>query len=86
MSAIDRAAFSGGLFFAAGLAGVYWLYIMDFAKPLYQQLAGSTFSDQWALLKWAFPTACLLLMLVAGLYLVFGGVQEERTVEVRRRR
>lgn len=86
MSSMKRAAFSGGLFFGAGLAGIYWLYLMDTANPLYQQLAGSTFNDQWALLKWVFPTACLVLMLVAGLYLVFGGVQEERTVEVRRRR
>lgn len=86
MSTLNRAAFSGGLFTAAGVAGVWWLYIMDTAKPLYQQYAGNTFADAWNLLKWAFPTACLILMFAAGLYLVYGGVQEEKTRNVRRQR
>jgi len=86
MSTLTRAAFSGGLFVAAGMAGVWWLYVIDTAKPLYQQYAGSTFADQWALLKWAFPTACLILMFIAGAYLIYGGVQEEKVRNVQRRR
>jgi len=85
MSTLDRAAFSGSLFIASGLAGIFWLYIEDTARPLMQQYAGP-FSDQWELLQWVVPTACLILMFVAGLYLVYGGVQEEKAANVQRRR
>lgn len=80
MGAIRRAAFSGGLFVSAGTAGIFWLYLKDAAKPLIQKYAGP-FASEWELLQWTFPTACLLLMFAAGLYLVYGGVQEERNAQ-----
>lgn len=85
MGMIQRAGFAGGLFFGSGFAGLFWLYIKDVAQPLISQHSGFL-SSQWAFLEWAFPTACLLLMFAAGLYLVYGGVQEERRAERRPRR
>lgn len=82
MATLERAVYSGGLFISAGMAAIWWLYLEPSAKPLINKYAGP-FSDQWELLKWVFPTACLILMFAAGLYLVYGGVQEERKAERR---
>jgi hypothetical protein len=84
MSTLDRATLSGGLFIASGIAGLFWLYLAETARPLMQKFAGP-FQSQWELLQWAVPTACLILMFVAGLYLVFGGVQKEKARNVNRR-
>lgn len=85
MSGIGRAIVSAGIFTSAAFAGIFWLYLEPTVRPLMQEFAGP-FSDQWDLLQWVFPTTVLVMMFVAGLYLVFGGVQEEKNVEVRRRR
>lgn len=84
MGTIQRAGFSGGLFVSAGIAGLFWLYLSATAEPLMQEFAGP-FQTQWEMLQWVFPTACLLLMFVSGLYLVFGGVKEEKARNTRRR-
>lgn len=84
MSGVDRAALSGKLFIVSGMASVFWLYFKPEVEPLLTQHAG-VFSDQWELLEWVFPTTCLLLMLVAGAYQVYGGVQEEKKAQRRRR-
>lgn len=83
MSAFDRARFAGGLFMSAGIAGVWWLYFKPSVEPLLDEHAG-VFSEQWQMLEWAMPTTILLIMLVAGAYLVYGGVQEEKNRDRRR--
>lgn len=84
MSAIDRAIVSGSLFIGSGLAGLFWIYLRPTVAPLMKEHAGP-FASQWELLQWVFPTTCLLLMFIAGVYLVYGGVQEEKAAGVQQR-
>jgi H+/Cl- antiporter ClcA len=85
MGTLERTGYASSLFIGSGLGAIIWLYLVDTAEPLLQAHAGP-FQSQWELLQWVFPTTLLLIMFVAGLYIVYGGIQEERKADRRKRR
>lgn len=83
MAAADRIAFSGGLFITHGLIMVWWLYFQPIADDLLTDFSGP-FISQWDLLQWVIPTYCTIMFLLAGGYLIIGGVQKEQSRDRRR--
>lgn len=83
MGIIGRIEIGAGLMGAGAIGGTFWLYLVGFADPLVVQHAG-IWSEQWELFQWTIPTACVLSIVAGGLYLVYGGAQEERAEHQRR--
>lgn len=86
MGTIQRISVAAGIWMASAIVAVWWLYFLPTVEPLVQQFSGP-FSDTWGLFVWAVPTTLLIIDLLAGGYLLFGGIQNEvaRDQQVRRR-
>lgn len=83
MSIISRTAVAAAVMLAAFFSGTFWLYLKGTAESFIENNAG-VFLSNWEFLEWAFPTACYTMAAIAGIYLVFGGAQEERKRKTRR--
>lgn len=83
MGIMNRTRIAAGLIGAGAIGGTFWLYLYAYADPLIQTHA-TIWADEWELFQWVIPTACILSMFAGGLYLVYGGAQEERAAHRRR--
>jgi hypothetical protein len=82
MSTLQRAGIAAGIFISTFLVATWWLYFIPTVDPLVAEFSGP-FNDAYQLFKWAVPTTILIIDLLAGGYLVFGGIQEEKARERR---
>lgn len=85
MGIIDRTVVSASMIGGGAIGGTFWLYLKAHAEPLVNDHAG-LWSSQWQLFQWVIPLACTLMVVLGGLYLVYGGAQEERAATRKRRR
>lgn len=85
MGIVDRTVLSASMIGGGAVGGTFWLYLKAVAEPLIEEHA-TIWSSQWELYQWVIPLTCTLMIVLGGLYLVYGGAQEERGVNRQRRR